>query len=122
MVVRKIETAEKVWYCKTADLKTGIIIQEHRSEQGDEIDPSAFAVNDAVDTKKNQREDQSSVSKLGMFGDDEIESGKAKLKNMLSGTEKEVPLNEDFYDRFFSIYVNGANDTFMEKLGLSIEE
>ena len=73
MVVRKIETAEKVWYCKTADLKTGIIIKEHRSAQGDVITPSAFTGNDAVDTKKNQREDQSSVSKLGMFGDDEIE-------------------------------------------------
>ena len=57
-----------------------------------------------------------------VLGDDEIESGKAKLKNMLTGTEKEVPLNEDFYDRFFAIYVNGANDTFMEKLGLSVED
>ena len=57
-----------------------------------------------------------------VLGDDEIDSNKAKIKNMLSGTEKEVPLDENFYDRFFSIYVNGANDTFMEKLGLSFDE
>ena len=57
-----------------------------------------------------------------VLGDDEIDSGKAKLKNMLSGTEKEVPLDENFYDRFFAIYVNGANDTFMEKLGLNIQD
>ena len=57
-----------------------------------------------------------------VLGDDEIDSNKAKIKNMLTGTEKEVPLDENFYDRFFSIYVNGANDTLMEKLGLSIEE
>lgn len=53
-----------------------------------------------------------------VIGDDELAANKATVKNMLTGAKKEVPLDEGFYDAFFAMYVNGANDSFMEKLGL----
>ena len=54
-----------------------------------------------------------------VIGDDELTANKATVKNMATGAKREVPLDEGFYDAFFALYVNGANDTFMEKLGLS---
>lgn len=57
-----------------------------------------------------------------VIGDDELAANKAVVKNMKTKATKEVPLDEGFYDAFFSLYVNGANDSFMEKLGINIEE
>ena len=57
-----------------------------------------------------------------VLGDDDIAANKAKIKNMITGAVKEVPLDESFFDAFFSLYVNGTNDLLMEKLGLGTEE
>jgi histidyl-tRNA synthetase len=40
-----------------------------------------------------------------VIGDNEIESNSAKLKNMSTGEELDIPLNDNFYDSFSSIYM-----------------
>ena len=54
-----------------------------------------------------------------VIGDNELAANKAVIKNMADGTKHEVPLDDGFYDAFFALHVNGANDNFMEKLGLN---
>ncbi len=62
-------------------------------------------------------------SKFSMvLGDDDLAANKAKVKNMATGTSKEVPLDDNFYDAFFKIYVNGESDIYLQKLGISDEE
>ena len=56
-----------------------------------------------------------------VIGDDDLAANKAKLKNMVTGTTKEVPLDEGFFDAFYAIYVNATNEIFMEKLGIDTE-
>ncbi len=57
-----------------------------------------------------------------VLGDDDLQANKAKIKNMASGTTREVPLDEGFYDAFFNIYVNGENDIYLQKLGIEGED
>ncbi len=57
-----------------------------------------------------------------VIGDDELFANKATVKNMFTGAKKDVPLDDGFYEAFFSFYVNGAQDALMEKLGLDTEE
>ena len=54
-----------------------------------------------------------------VIGDNELAANKAVIKNMADGTKHEVPLDDGFYDAFFALHVNSANDSFMEKLGLN---
>ncbi len=56
-----------------------------------------------------------------VIGDDELSANKAIVKNMFTGAKREVPLDDGFYEAFFSFYVNGAQDSLMEKLGLDTE-
>lgn len=57
-----------------------------------------------------------------VLGDDDLAANKAKVKNMATGTSREVPLDDNFYDAFFKIYVNGESDIYLQKLGISDEE
>ena len=57
-----------------------------------------------------------------VLGDDDLAANKAKVKNMATGTSKEVPLDDKFYDAFYNIYINGENDIYLSKIGLSDEE
>lgn len=54
-----------------------------------------------------------------VIGDNELAANKAVIKNMADGTKHEVPLDDGFYDAFFTLHVNGTNDSFIEKLGLN---
>lgn len=40
-----------------------------------------------------------------VIGDDDIAANKAKVKNMESGEQFEVPLDDGFFDKFLSVYV-----------------
>lgn len=57
-----------------------------------------------------------------VLGDDDLAANKAKIKHMATGTTKEVPLDEGFFDAFFAMYVNGTNDLLLRQLGLDPEE
>lgn len=49
-----------------------------------------------------------------VLGDNEVEAGKAKVKNMETGEEKEISLGENFFKEFFGIYIEAD----MEKIKL----
>ncbi len=49
-------------------------------------------------------------------GDSELENGTATLKNMETGKEKTVPLDEGFFNEFFSAYVESNNSKLLEQL------
>ena len=40
-----------------------------------------------------------------VFGDSEIESGKAQLKNMETGAKTEISLGENFFSDFYNVYI-----------------
>ena len=56
-----------------------------------------------------------------VLGDDDLAANKARIKNMATGTSKEVPLDDKFYDAFYNIYINGENDIYLSKIGLDEE-
>ena len=56
-----------------------------------------------------------------VLGDDDLAANKARIKNMTTGTSKEVPLDDKFYDAFYNIYINGENDIYLSKIGLDEE-
>ncbi len=49
-----------------------------------------------------------------VIGDNELALNKAKLKNMADGSETEVPLDDSFFNAFFSIYVDTNNAGIMD--------
>ena len=48
-----------------------------------------------------------------VIGDDEISNNKAKLRNMLSGEEKEISINDNFLEEFDNIYINEYIDVLV---------
>lgn len=44
-----------------------------------------------------------------VIGDNELEQNKAKIRDMKTGEEKEVPLDDNFFNAFFEIYVENSN-------------
>lgn len=52
-----------------------------------------------------------------VIGDNELAENKAKIRNMVSGKETEVPLDENFFDSFFSIYVDSTSAQLIEQFG-----
>lgn len=53
-----------------------------------------------------------------VLGDDEIANNKAKLKNMESGEQSDVPLDEDFFQSFFAAYVEADQAELLKKLDM----
>lgn len=51
-----------------------------------------------------------------VIGDAELEENKAKLRNMETHTEKEVPLDEGFFNAFFTEYVDSNNSKLLDQL------
>ncbi len=51
-----------------------------------------------------------------VIGDTELEEGTAKLRNMTTKEEISVPLNEDFFNAFFSAYVDSSNSQLLAQL------
>lgn len=51
-----------------------------------------------------------------VIGDTELENNSAKLRRMDDGTEKLVPLDENFFNEFFSLYVESNNSKLLEQL------
>ncbi|MBQ9937759.1 MAG: histidine--tRNA ligase [Oscillospiraceae bacterium] len=49
-----------------------------------------------------------------VIGDDEIENKKAKLKNMQSGGETEISIDENFVTELFDIMVGGSYDSILK--------
>lgn len=54
-----------------------------------------------------------------VIGEDELKENKAKIRNMKTHAEKEIPLDENFFEKFFEIYVN--NGTFEIANGLDLD-
>ncbi len=56
-------------------------------------------------------------SKFSMvIGDNELSENKAKLRNMQTGKETEVPLDEGFFNTFFTAYVESSNSDLLAQL------
>lgn len=53
-----------------------------------------------------------------VIGDSELESNRAKIKNMADGTETEVSLGETFFQEFFSVYIENDNKSLLESINL----
>ena len=53
-----------------------------------------------------------------VIGDTELEENKAKLRNMINGSEKVVPLDDNFFNEFYSAYVENNNTSLLEQLEL----
>ena len=51
-----------------------------------------------------------------VIGDNELEQNKAKLRDMKTGEEKEVPLDDNFFNAFFEIYVENSNSDLFAQL------
>lgn len=51
-----------------------------------------------------------------VIGDDELKNGSAKLRNMTTKDEKTVPLDDGFFQAFFSAYVESSNSKLLEQL------
>ena len=51
-----------------------------------------------------------------VIGSNEMAENKAKLRNMQTGEETEVPLDENFFKSFFASYVESTSDEFLSKL------
>lgn len=51
-----------------------------------------------------------------VIGDTELENNSAKLRRMDDGTEKIVPLDENFFSEFFGAYVECNNSKLLEQL------
>lgn len=57
-----------------------------------------------------------------VIGDSEIENNCAKLKNMETGEQNEVPLDDRFFESFFKIYVEADQAKMLERLNLNKQE
>lgn len=55
-----------------------------------------------------------------VLGDNEIENNLATLKNMESGEKKDIPLDEHFFEQFFSMYIEADQAKMLS--GLQITE
>ena len=53
-----------------------------------------------------------------VIGDTELEENKAKLRNMVNGSEKVVPLDDNFFNEFYAAYVENNNTSLLEQLEL----
>lgn len=53
-----------------------------------------------------------------VLGDNELDEGKASLKNMKNGEITAVPLGEDFFPAFFSVYVEADQKDLMDKMNI----
>ncbi len=53
-----------------------------------------------------------------VIGDTELEQNKAKVRNMTTGVESEVPLDENFFGKFFEIYVENDNADLISQLDI----
>lgn len=51
-----------------------------------------------------------------VIGDSELEQNSAKLKNMEDHTERQVPLDEGFFNAFFEAYVENDQDKLLKQL------
>ena len=51
-----------------------------------------------------------------VIGDSELEENCAKLKNMETHEERDVPLDEGFFDKFYSAYMDNNNSKLLEQL------
>lgn len=51
-----------------------------------------------------------------VIGDNELEQNKAKLRDMKTGEEKEVPLDDNFFNAFFAVYVESSNSNLIAQL------
>lgn len=54
-----------------------------------------------------------------VIGDSEIENNCARVKNMETGEQNEVPLDDGFFESFFKIYVEADQAKMMEKFNLN---
>ncbi len=51
-----------------------------------------------------------------VIGDNELAEGSAKLRNMETGTETIVPLNDGFFEHFFAAYVENDQSGLLQQL------
>ena len=51
-----------------------------------------------------------------IIGDNELAEGSAKLRNMETGTETIVPLNDGFFEHFFAAYVENDQSGLLQQL------
>ena len=51
-----------------------------------------------------------------VIGDNELEQNKAKIRDMKTGEEKDVPLDDNFFNAFFEIYVENSNSDLFAQL------
>lgn len=49
-----------------------------------------------------------------VIGDSEIENNKAKIRNMNTKEEKEISLDENFFEAFFAVYVEDGNKNLLD--------
>lgn len=51
-----------------------------------------------------------------VLGDNEIETGKANLKNMQTGAVTEIALDDTFFEKFFAVYLEDGRNTIINSL------
>lgn len=51
-----------------------------------------------------------------VIGDNELEENRAKLRNMETKEEKEVPLDDRFFTKFFSVYVDSSSSALLNMI------
>ena len=51
-----------------------------------------------------------------VLGDNEIETGKANLKNMQTGAVTGIALDETFFEKFFAVYLEDGRNTIINSL------
>ena len=51
-----------------------------------------------------------------VLGDNEIETGKANLKNMQTGAVTEIALDDTFFEKFFAVYLEDGRNTLINSL------
>ena len=51
-----------------------------------------------------------------VIGDSEIENNKAKIRNMATKEEKEISLDENFFEEFFAVYVEDGNKNLLDRI------
>ncbi|MDD6488957.1 MAG: histidine--tRNA ligase [Clostridia bacterium] len=51
-----------------------------------------------------------------VIGSNEMAENKAKIKNMQTGKETEIPLDENFFNAFLSVYIDNTNSDLMAQL------
>ena len=51
-----------------------------------------------------------------VIGDSEIENNKAKIRNMATKEEKEISIDENFFEEFFAVYVEDGNKNLLDMI------